>query len=471
MGWRFDVRAHHGCKRREQRPHRPVQTHRRVLWPAPYSAQLFINRDRGETKPRGVRHSGDEPRSAAFAERLPYGYPTPNGARTGRKIEDLATVRHLRGKLTMSGVPSVRNDPVQQYDVQVASAPPETSASSGGPEGGSLNSDQTMRASTNPLRSASAVGDGGATSFEHPVDLVRELVTRQPKPGPFLEQYAAESEAHPEAFAAPLTEGEQMYLQYFASDGVPEAIRLNTIADPDNLTDAQKQQAHAQFGEGPEALTKFANAENRRLIATHYTMTHPATVRLQLGLYRLVRDANPLHFALERGWQVGGGKEMFTQEDKSRLGAAAEFFAAIGLMYGAGKALQAARPRTGATGPRPVKGVQEYEVVDPAKAAATRAKLEAHWRANAKEPVIEYVEGLEGAQIDTTTGRIRVSKEVAERFPHLEEGYIMEELQHFQQLTERGWLGRELTQAEVVELEAEVVGRILESGFATFRPR
>ena len=67
-------------------------------------------------------------------------------------------------------------------------------------------------------------------------------------------------------------------------------------------------------------------------------------MRLQLGLYRLVRDVNPIHFALERGWQIGSGREMFTGQEVSRLGAAFEFVASLALVYGVGRVLQATRP-------------------------------------------------------------------------------------------------------------------------------
>jgi hypothetical protein len=92
---------------------------------------------------------------------------------------------------------------------------------------------------------------------------------------------------------------------------------------------------------------KYANFENRLRIVTHYVLTHPATVQLQLGLFRFVRDINPIHFALERGWQIGSGKEMFT-EKKFRLGAAAEFFLSLSLSYGISKVLRSLRyaPKT-----------------------------------------------------------------------------------------------------------------------------
>jgi len=44
-------------------------------------------------------------------------------------------------------------------------------------------------------------------------------------------------------------------------------------------------------------------------------------------------------------------------------------------------------------------------------------------------------------------------------------GFRAEELFHFQQLSKRGWLGRELTGAEIHELENETAHLLLNSGF------
>lgn len=123
------------------------------------------------------------------------------------------------------------------------------------------------------------------------------------------------------------------------------------------------------FGEGEAALVRYSNFANRRMIVTHYTSTHPATINLMMGLFRLSRDVNPLHFAFERGWQVAQGKEAFTAQDVSRLGAAAEFFAAIGLIYGTSKAFGAIRPVTGGArtygvDPRMVEGDIAKGVLD-----------------------------------------------------------------------------------------------------------
>ena len=107
------------------------------------------------------------------------------------------------------------------------------------------------------------------------------------------------------------------------------------MTDPMHLNPSEADEAEELFGVGPTAATMYANYANRRRIVRHYIFTHPATLRLQLGLYRFSRDLNPLYFALERGWQVGSGKEMFSREDRSRLGAAGDFLAALALMKSA----------------------------------------------------------------------------------------------------------------------------------------
>jgi hypothetical protein len=119
---------------------------------------------------------------------------------------------------------------------------------------------------------------------------------------------------------------------------------MRVPVDPAQLMAEERDASERLFGTGPNSAQQYANFENRRRILAHYVYTHPATINLELGVYSFVRDINPLHFALERGWQIGGGREMFTGQDVSRLGAAGEFLASLALIYGVGKALTAARP-------------------------------------------------------------------------------------------------------------------------------
>jgi len=98
--------------------------------------------------------------------------------------------------------------------------------------------------------------------------------------------------------------------------------------------------------------------------------THPATLQLSLGLYGLVRDVNPLHFALERGWQMGSGQEMFTEQKVSQLGAAQEFFTALAAGVAAGKLMSATRPVPGWGVPEPVRPGKVEAPLAPARAVA-----------------------------------------------------------------------------------------------------
>ncbi len=142
----------------------------------------------------------------------------------------------------------------------------------------------------------------------------------------------------------PLSELEAAYIEAFTDPRTPSALRMRAPVDPAHLSADERAQAEAWFGTGPDAAARYANYENRRRIIANYVYKHPATIRLELGLYRFARDAGPLLFALERGWQIGSGREMFTGEDVSRLGAAGEFLVSLAVVYGLGRVLGAVRP-------------------------------------------------------------------------------------------------------------------------------
>jgi hypothetical protein len=94
-------------------------------------------------------------------------------------------------------------------------------------------------------------------------------------------------------------------------------------------------------------------------------MTHPATVQQLVALYGLARDSNPLFFALERGWQMGSGQELFTTREVSRLGAAQEFFTVLAAGVAAGKLMSATRPVPGWGVPARVEPVGPGKVEAP----------------------------------------------------------------------------------------------------------
>jgi subtilisin family serine protease len=145
-------------------------------------------------------------------------------------------------------------------------------------------------------------------------------------------------------WAQPLSALERGYVEAFTDARTPAPLRMRAPVDAAHLTADERGEAARWFG-GDAA--QYANYETRRRIVANYVYVHPATIRLELGLYRLIRDINPIHFAFERGWQIGGGREMFTGDDASRLGAAGEFFLALAVIWGVGRVLEGVRPPAG----------------------------------------------------------------------------------------------------------------------------
>jgi subtilisin family serine protease len=177
-------------------------------------------------------------------------------------------------------------------------------------------------------------------------DIVLVIVTIQ-KPGDVGQYWADEVQPNRSHWAHSLSELERDYINAMTDPTVPAPLRMRIPVDPNQMASDDTDNARRLFGTGPDAARRYANYENRRRILANYVYTHPATLRLELGLYRSVRDINPLHFALERGWQIGSGREMFTEQEVSRLGAAFEFVASLALVYGVGKALDITAPVAG----------------------------------------------------------------------------------------------------------------------------
>jgi hypothetical protein len=108
-----------------------------------------------------------------------------------------------------------------------------------------------------------------------------------------------------------------------------------------------------------------------------------------LGLYEVTRDSNPLHFALERGWQMSSGQEMFTSREVSQLGAAQEFFTALATGVAAGKLMTATRPVLGWGVPEPVEPVGPGKVEAPPAPPRVAAPAPEPAQAPAPEPAPE----------------------------------------------------------------------------------
>jgi hypothetical protein len=165
------------------------------------------------------------------------------------------------------------------------------------------------------------------------------------KPGDVAEYWRGQARTD---WAQPLSALERGYAEAFTDVRTPAPLRMRAPVDPAHLTADERAEAARWFAGD---AVKYAGYETRRRIVANYVYLHPATIRAELGLYRLVRDINPIHFALERGWQIGAGREMFTGDDVSRLGAAGEFLLALAVIWGVGRVLTAARPPAGPSRP------------------------------------------------------------------------------------------------------------------------
>jgi hypothetical protein len=167
------------------------------------------------------------------------------------------------------------------------------------------------------------------------------------KPGDVLSWWNSGPGEDIQHWTHPLSEWERQYAEDMSSETVPEPIRMWPLVTPERLTPEQTEAMERRLGAGAAAAEGYSHWENRRRIVKHYFMTHPATVQQLVALYGLARDSNPLHFALERGWQMGSGQELFTAREVSRLGAAQEFFTALAAGVAAGKLMTATRPVPG----------------------------------------------------------------------------------------------------------------------------
>jgi len=209
---------------------------------------------------------------------------------------------------------------------------------------GSLPPSESAVAAPELLEEArGAVAEDTPDADQNPYDIVY-AISEIEKPGAVADFWASQVRPHRPDWAHPLSELELGYIQAFTDPRTPEPLQMRKPVDPAHLTSDERSEANSWFGTGENSAWQYANYENRRRIVANYVYTHPATVRLELGLYRLIRDINPIHFALERGWEIGSGREMFTGQDVSRLGAAGEFLLSLAFVYGTGKALKAVRP-------------------------------------------------------------------------------------------------------------------------------
>ncbi|HLK99917.1 MAG TPA: hypothetical protein VK539_04995 [Myxococcaceae bacterium] len=183
-------------------------------------------------------------------------------------------------------------------------------------------------------------------------DVIQQILLLQ-KPGDVLSWWVAgPSGEHLHQWTHPLSEWELKYVEAMSAESMPAAIRMKPRVTPENLPPERKQVLERLMGPGA-AAEQYAHWENRQRIVMHYAFTHPDSVWLFLLLYGVTRDANPLFFALERGWQMGSGQELFTAREVSELGAAQEFFTALAVGVAADKLMTATRPVPGWGAPVP----------------------------------------------------------------------------------------------------------------------
>lgn len=123
----------------------------------------------------------------------------------------------------------------------------------------------------------------------------------------------------------------------------------------------------------------------------------------------------------------------------------------------------------GGTGRLLASGEFEYIVSDPRRYNAVRDRLMALWKTSYPRQEIQMVNGFEGlrggkGEFRSWSGEILIDAELMLTQSPSYPGVILEELTHFEQCRELGWLGRRLEEWEAQQLEDEVVERLLNSG-------
>jgi hypothetical protein len=227
------------------------------------------------------------------------------------------------------------------------------------PQGlGALSAAEVSTAERLPVAS-----EGGLTPFGAR-DVIQQILLLR-KPRDVVGWWASGPGENLEHWSHPLSKWELTYAQAMSAATMPEPIRMWPLVTPQRLTPEQTADMAQRLGTGAAAQEGYAHWENRRRIVKHYAVTHPATVQLLVALYGLTRDVLPLSFALERGWQMGSGKELFTQREVSQLGAAGEFFLVLATGVATGKLITATRPVPGWGGPAPVQPVSPGQVKPP----------------------------------------------------------------------------------------------------------
>ncbi len=153
---------------------------------------------------------------------------------------------------------------------------------------------------------------------------VLDAIGKDPRPLSVANWWRGQAQAD---VAVPLDDEEESYMEVFTSTEVDLELRIGRgVATFTNLTAEDSDRATKHFGTD---VASFCNWENRRRIVAHYTITHPATIAYELGLYRFSRDSVPPLFIWERVYEFFTGEEAITDEKASRLAAAAELLVPV----------------------------------------------------------------------------------------------------------------------------------------------
>jgi RHS repeat-associated protein len=181
------------------------------------------------------------------------------------------------------------------------------------PTGGKDGWNIFQYARSNPITRSDHTGLQTERETNDVIDKLSEIQ----KPGLVKQWWDSDVYPNRSQWGSPLTEQETAYISEFGGK----------FTLPDGLTNDQKGEAEALFGLHEDPYAAYSNYVDRRNIVSHYWISHPATVGYLTESYRLLRDANPIHFVFERGFQMGSGTEAGTRKPVSKFTAGVEFIA------------------------------------------------------------------------------------------------------------------------------------------------
>ena len=149
---------------------------------------------------------------------------------------------------------------------------------------------------------------------------LKKYQNKQLKPGQ-LADLIGTMKGDPLRYSDSLNENELGYAKQYGTN----------LLNEKNLSDAQIAKAQGMFPDLGLNFAKqsFANFTNKTTLLKGAIKED--TYGMMADMYRMARDLNPLHFAFERGSEIGSGQEMFTGENVSRTRAGTELALAIAI--------------------------------------------------------------------------------------------------------------------------------------------